>query len=121
MAKELYALENTFFTGGTKREKRVNAVYIHYPYEDVDDIKFHLPAGYKVEGVPAGKNVDLKAVSCEITATAQGDSVEVKRHFAERNVLFTQDQYQTLRKFFQIVKNNDSAQMVFQNAESAHN
>lgn len=102
-------------------EKRTNPVYIHYPYEEVDDIKLHLPPGYKAEGVPPAKNVDLKAVSCEISASAQGGSVEIKRHFAERNVLYSQDQYPTLRKFFQIVKANDSAQMVFQNAESAHN
>ena len=102
-------------------EKRVNTVYIHYPYEELDDIKLHLPAGYKVEGVPPAKNLDLKAVSCEITATAQGNLVEIKRHFAERNLLYTQDQYSTLRKFFQIVKTNDNAQMVFQSAESAHN
>lgn len=102
-------------------EKRVNAVYIHYPYEEIDDIRVHLPTGYKMEGVPQPKNLDLKAVSCEISASAQGDTVEIKRHLAERNVLFTKEQYSVLRKFFEIVQTNDNAQMVFHNAESAHN
>jgi hypothetical protein len=103
-------------------EKRVNPIYIHYPYEEVDDIKLHLPPGYKVEGLPQPKKVDLHAVGCEIAATAQGaDTVEIKRHLFENNLIYTQDQYPTLRKFFEIVRTNDSAQMVFQNAESSHN
>jgi hypothetical protein len=102
-------------------EKRVNTVYFHFPYEEVDDIKLRLPPGYKMEGLPAAKNLDLKAVSCDISATDQGGVVEIKRHLAERNVLYTKEQYSALRKFFEIVKTDDNAQMVFQNAESAHN
>jgi hypothetical protein len=102
-------------------EKRVNAVYIHFPYEEIDDVKLHLPPGYKMEGTPPAKNLDLKAVSFEVSATVQADMVEIKRHLAERNVLYTKEQYSALRKFFEIAKTNDSAQMVFQNAESAHN
>jgi Domain of Unknown Function with PDB structure (DUF3857)/Domain of Unknown Function with PDB structure (DUF3858) len=102
-------------------EKRNNPVYIHYPYEEIDDVKLQLPAGYKTEGVPPAKNLNLGAVSFEISATAQGDTVEVKRHLYEKNVVYTKDQYPALRRFFETVRTNDNAQMVFQNAESAHN
>jgi hypothetical protein len=102
-------------------EKRINPVYIHFPYEEIDDVKLRLPPGYKMEGAPPAKNLNLGAVSCEISATSQGDTVEIKRHLAEKNVLYTQQQYPTVRRFFEMVKTNDNAQMVFQNAESAHN
>jgi len=100
-------------------EKRTNLVYFHYPYEEKDDIKVHLPPTYKVESLPPSRNVDLKAVSCEITAESQGNSVEIKRNLAVRGLVFSKDEYATLRRFFGVVKTNDSAQMVFQNATSA--
>jgi hypothetical protein len=74
-----------------------------------------------MEGMPAAKNLDLKAVSCEISATERDGIVEIQRHLTERNVLYSKEQYSALRKFFEIVKTDDNAQMVFQNAESAHN
>lgn len=102
-------------------EKRANAVYFHFPYEETDDIKLRLPAGFKVESLPPARKADLKAVAWEIAAEAQGNTVEVKRHLAVNGVLFGKDDYTTLRKFFGIVKTNDNAQMVLQNATSAKN
>jgi hypothetical protein len=102
-------------------EKRVNVVYFPFPYEEIDDVKLRFPAGYKVEGVPPARNVNLGAVSCEISATAQGNSVEIKRHLTEKNLIYTKDEYPVVRRFFGTVKTNDNAQMVFENAQSAHN
>jgi Domain of Unknown Function with PDB structure (DUF3857) len=102
-------------------EKRMNVVYFDYPYEEIDLIKLHWPAEYKVESLPSSSNVDLKAVSCEITAEAQGPSVEIKRHLAVHGFIFSRDEYQALRSFFGTVKANDNAQMVLQNSTSAKN
>jgi hypothetical protein len=102
-------------------EKRSNFVYFHYPYEERDEIKFHLPSGYKVESLPPPSHVDLKAVSCEITAEVQGTSVEITRHLAVNGIIFTKDEYATLRSFFGTVRANDNAQMVLQNSTSAKN
>jgi hypothetical protein len=101
------------------KEKRSNAVYFHFPYEEIDDIKLRAPLGYKVESVPPGRNNNLGAVTYEIVATAQGDGVEVKRHLAEKSVIFSKDDYPVLRRFFGSVKANDNSQMVLQNAPSA--
>jgi hypothetical protein len=101
------------------KEKRTNAVYFHFPYEEIDDIKLRAPAGYKVESVPPGRNSNLGAVTYEIAATAQGDGVEVKRHLVEKSVIFSKDDYPVLRRFFGSVRANDNSQMVLQNAPSA--
>lgn len=102
-------------------EKRTNFVYFHYPYEEIDDIKLRVPTAYKVESLPPARNVDLKAVSCQITADAQGNTIEVKRHLAVHGVIFAKDDYPTLRKFFGTVRVNDNAQLVLQNSTSAKN
>ena len=90
-------------------EKRVNAVYFHYPYEEVDDIKLHLPPGYKVEGLPQPKKVDLRAVCYQITAAARAQ-IQSKSSVIciESNLSIRKDQYPTFRKFFEIVRTDDT-------------
>lgn len=100
-------------------EKRVNVVYIRYPYEEVDDIKLRMPAGYKAESLPPERRVDLGAVTYDISAAAQDSGVEVKRHLAMKGVIFSKDDYPTLRRFFGTVKTNDNTQMVLRNVQSA--
>jgi Domain of Unknown Function with PDB structure (DUF3857) len=102
-------------------QKRVNPVYFHYPYEEIDDINVRLPAGCKAESVPPEHKVNLGAVSYEISAIPAANGVEVKRHLVVGGVLFSKDAYPTLRAFFGTVRTNDNAQMVLQNATSAKN
>lgn len=102
-------------------EKRVNVVYFHYPFEEIDDIKLHLQAGYKAGSLPPDRKINLGAVSYEISAAGQDSTVEVKRHLVVSGVLFTKEQYGVLRSFFGTVKTNDNAQMVLQDAQSAKN
>jgi hypothetical protein len=101
--------------------KRVNAVYFNYPYEEIDDIKLRAPAGFNVASVPQAQKTDLGAALYEISAVPQGNAVEVKRHLAMKAVLFGKENYPTLRAFFGLVKTNDAAQLVLQNAPSARN
>jgi Domain of Unknown Function with PDB structure (DUF3857)/Domain of Unknown Function with PDB structure (DUF3858) len=108
-------------TASFTAEKRVNLVYFRYPFEEVDEIKFHVPAGFKAESLPPDRKVNLGAVSYELSATSQGNTVEVKRHLIVNSVLFSKDDYPTLRRFFGTVKTYDNAQMVLQNAASANN
>lgn len=118
MPLDLFQAANS---GAFSTEKRVNAIYFPYPYEEIDDVKMHLPAGYKVDSLPMDKKVNLGAVLYEISATSQGDSAEVKRQLTVKGVMFGKDQYPTLRAFFGVVRTNDTAQMVLANAQSARN
>ena len=99
--------------------KRVNSVYFHFPYEETDDINFRLPPGYKVESVPQNRKVDLGAVSYELSAVAQNNGVEVKRHLVQKGIIYTKSDYATLRGFFGAVKSDDNGRMVLENAQSA--
>lgn len=102
-------------------EKRVNSVYFHFPYEETDDIRFHMPAGYKAATMPPVHNLDLGAVTYQISAVAQNNTVEVKRHLVEKGVIFTNKDYPVLRRFFETVKANDDSQMLLESTASAAN
>jgi transglutaminase-like putative cysteine protease len=107
--------------GSFASQKRVNPIYFPFPYEEFDDVKLRAPSGFKAESVPAEKKVDLGAASYSISVSAQGDTVEVKRHMAMKGVLFGKDAYPALRAFYGMIRTNDDAQMVLQNATSAKN
>ncbi|MGB8837170.1 MAG: DUF3857 domain-containing protein [Candidatus Acidiferrales bacterium] len=101
---------------------RHNAVYFRYPNEEIDDVKFQGPAGYKVETLPAPKTLKPGAVvSYEISASQQGSAAEVKRTLVINGLMFPVEYYASLRSFFNTVKSNDEVQIVLQNAESAKN
>ncbi len=101
---------------------RHNSVYFNYPNEEIDDLKFQAPAGYKIETLPATKAVKPgDAVSYEISMSQEGASAEVKRHLIINGLMFPPDSYTALRSFFNSVKSNDEVQIVFQNNESAKN
>lgn len=102
-----------------KAQKRINAVYFPYPYEENDDLTFHAPAGFKIEVTPKSQGVNAGAVTYDISATANGDSVEVKRHLVVKGVAFPNSAYPVLRNFYSIARTYDGDQIVFENDESA--
>jgi Domain of Unknown Function with PDB structure (DUF3857) len=106
-------------TKAFQSEKRTNDIYFHYPYEEVDDVKMHFPAGYKNETLPPPQNGDFGAVKYQISAGAQGDSLEIKRHLVINIFLVPVAKYPVLRSFFGTVKTNDDAEVVLQNVDSA--
>ena len=102
-----------------KAQKRINAVYFPYPYEENDDLTFHAPAGFKIEVMPKSQGVNAGAVTYDISATANGDSVEAKRHLVVKGVAFPNSAYPGLRNFYSITRTYDGDQIVFENDESA--
>jgi hypothetical protein len=103
-------------------EVRHNAVYFSYPNEEIDDVKFQAPDGYKIETVPASQVIKPgTVVSYEISASQQGSEAEVKRHLVINGLIFPVQYYASLRSFFNTVKSDDEVQIVLQNAESAKN
>jgi hypothetical protein len=101
---------------------RHNAVYFRFPNEEIDEVKFQGPAGYKVEMLPAPKVLKPgPVVTYEISASQQGSEAEVKRHLVINGLMFPVEYYASLRSFFNTVKSNDEVQIVLQNADSAKN
>jgi Domain of Unknown Function with PDB structure (DUF3857) len=103
--------------------KRVNPIYFHYPYEEFDTVTLRAPAGYQIENIPTAAQLKPGPLSYEISASRQGqeNTVEVKRHLLVNGMMFPVTVYPALRQFFNTVKTDDDAQVVFQTAVSAKN
>jgi hypothetical protein len=100
-------------------EKRINIVYFSFPYQEIDDVKIKTPAGYKVASVPPAIPPTPAVLAFEIAATQQGDTVEVKRHLVVEGTALEVKYYPALRAFFNGVRSNDNAQIVFQKSDSS--
>jgi hypothetical protein len=59
------------------------------------------------------------AMAYEITPGEDGGGIEVNRHFTLSDIHYPVDSYAALRSFFNLVKSDDEAQVVFQNVETA--
>ncbi len=102
-----------------KSSKRVNDVFFSFPFEEIDDVKYHAPSEYKIESVPAVPKIDLKAVVYEVSATQQNNLVETKRHLTVAGISFPVKYYDALRSFFSKVKSDDETQFVLESSASA--
>lgn len=105
--------------GYFQSQKRVNEVDFPFAYERIDDLVIHPPAGYKVQAVPQAQNLNPGPISYEISATQQQDSIEVKRHLIVKGIRYPKESYPGLRAFFSIVRTDDDAQVMFENAQTA--
>jgi hypothetical protein len=101
--------------------RRSNPIYFNFPYEELDEIVLHAPAGYKLETPPPAKHMQPGALSYDISVAPQGDSVVVTRHLVVQAIQIALGSYGALRQFFISVKSNDEAQVVYQNAANAKN
>jgi hypothetical protein len=102
-------------------QRRVNDIYFSFPNEEVDEVSLQSPDTYKIETLPQAKPLHPGPVSYEISVASKGNSVEVKRHLVLGGMMFPVKSYPALRSFFNSVKSNDDAQVVFQHDESAKN
>jgi hypothetical protein len=109
------------YTKGFVSAKRVNMVYFHFPFEEIDDVKMRTPARYKIETTPDKRQVGGGPVFYEISGSGQGDEVEVKRQLTVKGVSFPVESYSGLRTFFNTAKSDDDTQVVFQTSETAKN
>jgi hypothetical protein len=99
--------------------KRVNDVYFHYPYEEVDEINLRVPPGYRIEILPPERRVSPGVLFYEISARQDGGVVHVKRHLIVEGVMIPVKYYASLRTFFTSVKANDEEQIVLQRTDVA--
>jgi hypothetical protein len=105
--------------GLLQHAKRVNAVYFNYPWQDADDITIQLPTGYRVETLPAPKEMPGSGASYELTSKQEGSALHIVRHETIEGIYFPVEQYSILRGFFSAMKANDEQQAILQSADSA--
>ena len=102
-------------------QTRSNAIYFSFPSEHIDDVKWQGPDGYKVETVPAAVPETQQVISYGLSVSQQGGTAEVKRRMVIKEIGFDKKYYPALRSFFNTVKSDDNAQIVFESAVTAKN
>jgi hypothetical protein len=101
-------------------QKRVNAIWFNYPFEESDDLKIRVPAGYKPGSIPAAASLQPgPAVTYGLSVQAGNEEVEVKRHLMINAMYFSSSVYPAFRRFFGSVKTYDETQIVLETNATA--
>ena len=94
-------------------EKREAPVDMRYASRVLDQVTYHLPAGFTVEGAPKDDHIIWKDYADLIAKSAQKPGeITVARALARGFAFLKPEQYQDLRGFYQKVAANDQQQVV---------
>lgn len=96
-----------------KEAKRLEPVDMRYAEETTDDVVYHLPAGYTVEGAPQDAN-DLWQKHAEYILKSQtaAGQITITRLLARGFDLAKPEEYQDLRGFYQKIAASDQSEVV---------
>ena len=99
---------------------REEPIDLRFPYLENDEVTLHLPPGLEAETVPQKARVDLPQMAVYVSAaTASGQTITFKRSVMLSNVIYTPDEYDKLKGFFDDVSEKDRAQAVLHQAVAA--
>lgn len=123
LPKRLLLPEVFFESRGTepfvKEAKRLEPVDMRYAEQITDNVVYHLPAGYTVEGAPQdAKDVWQQHAAYVLKTQIAAGQVRVDRVLARGFDLATADEYQDLRGFYQKVAASDQSEVVLTLAAS---
>ncbi len=102
------------------QEKRTQPVDMHYGDLVLDQVTYHLPAGFSVEGAPQDAKISWPqhAILTNKTSSAPGQ-ITIVRQFARAFTFAKPEEYQDLRGFYQKVAAADQQQLVLTTAPAA--
>jgi hypothetical protein len=93
-------------------QTRRSALYFEYNHVVNDRVELTLPAGYKVENVPADTKIDLKAFLFNNVWKNEGSLVRLQRQYETNTLIVGRENYATLRDFFSRMQTADEATLV---------
>jgi Domain of Unknown Function with PDB structure (DUF3857)/Transglutaminase-like superfamily len=120
-----FFLPGLFFESRAKHpfvseKNRTVPVDVHYPKLEDDDVVYHLPDGYSVEGLPQPASVSWpEHALLTIKASSDGKTVTVDRMLAYNYTVLDAKAYPDLRGFYQKVASADQEQLVLARAPVA--
>jgi hypothetical protein len=102
------------------QDKRITAVDVHYPETELDDVTYHLPAGYTVESAPERSNLSWPDRALFKVGSLQKEgSVQVARSLTYNYTILDAKAYSGLHDFYQKVASADQQQIVLKRAGTA--
>jgi len=99
--------------GFIAEEKREEPVDLHFAEQVIDDVVFHLPAGYAVESAPQPVQLPWMERAQMVVKTQPGaGTLDVRHTFARGFVMVDAKDYGALRDYYQKIATNDQQQVV---------
>jgi hypothetical protein len=118
-------LPGFFFSTGAHQqfvseEKREIAIDLHYADQVIDDVVYHLPAGFTVESAPQPAQLLWPEHAALVVKTAPGPGViDIRHTFASFIPLLDAKEYPALRDYYQKIAASDQQQLVLAPAAGA--
>jgi hypothetical protein len=102
-------------------EKRLEPVDMHYGDQVTDQLVYHLPAGFAVEGAPQATTIPWLAHAAFVSkSVAEPGQITVARRFSRAFTIAKPEEYNDLRGFYQKIAATDQQQIVLTSAPAAH-
>ncbi len=107
------------FVSSISREWPVD---LHYAEQLIDDVVYHVPAGFQVASAPQSSQLPWpEHATLVFKVSSTPNTVDVKHVFARAFVLLEAKEYPTLHEFYQKLATADQGQVVLAPAASAGN
>jgi hypothetical protein len=98
-------------------EKRIEPVDMHYGEQVTDQVVYHLPPGFTVEGAPEGTNIPWQGHAIFVAKSKNDpDQITITRQLSRAFTFAKPKEYQDLRGFYQKVAAADQQQLVLARA-----
>ncbi|MEO8314099.1 MAG: DUF3857 domain-containing protein [Pseudomonadota bacterium] len=91
---------------------REQPIYFEHPFATEDEIEITIPAGYKVQSVPAARTPADNSLGYATRVDASGGAVTIRRALTHEILLVKQAQYPRVRSFYELVRTGDQEQLV---------
>jgi hypothetical protein len=102
------------------QEKRMTAVDMHYAEQVTDQVVYHLPAGFAVEGKPQDTDIPWSEHAAFVIKSAQEPGkIIIARQLGRAFTVAGANEYQDLRGFYQKIAAADQQQLVLTTAAPA--
>ena len=98
---------------------RVQPVYFEFPFQRADEVSVELPLGWQISTTPSPANIDAKAVVYNLRAANDKGTLHLSRTLNVDLLFIPVEQYDNLRKIFQLVRTADEQQVILQPAAAA--
>lgn len=94
-------------------DHRESPIDLHYAGQVIDDVVYHLPVGYSVEGAPQAMQLPWPDHAVLVIKTQAGPgTIDIKHIFARGFVVLDARDYPALRDYYQKVAASDQQQVV---------
>jgi len=97
-----------------EHEKRVHRVYFRHPWTESDNVVVRLPAGYRMESLPAPRAVREAFGRYDTARKDESGAVRLQRQLVLYGYYFSPEYYSAVRKFYTNVRAGDEEQVVLQ-------